>query len=235
MSTNANGGRRSFARMWQSQVGKKVLTGVTGIGLTFFVLMHMVGNLSYFTGNDAYNAYAHFLLGLGPFLYLAELGLLAFFVFHVVMGVSIARGNRQARKASYKSLKTSGGPSKQSLSSRSMIITGIIILVFLVIHLKTFKFGVEYSTTVEGESIRDLARLLTEKFQSPVYAFGYVGVMLLLGFHLRHGFWSAFQSLGATNPRLTPVIYTLGALVGIVIALGFLVLPLWIFFTGGNA
>ncbi len=116
-----------------------------------------------------------------------------------------------------------------------MIITGIIILIFLVIHLKTFKFGAEYSTTVDGESIRDLARLLTEKFQSPVYAFGYVGVMLLLGFHLRHGVWSAFQSLGATNPRLTPVIYTLGALVGIVIALGFLVLPLWIFFTGGNA
>lgn len=235
MSTNAKEGRPSFSGMWLSQVGKKILTGVTGIGLTLFVLLHMIGNLSYFTGNDAYNAYAHFLLSLGPLLYLAELGLLAFFVFHVVMGISIARGKRQARKASYKSLRSSGGPSKQSLSSRSMIVTGIIILVFLVIHLKTFKFGPVYNTTVDGESIRDLATLLTEKFQSPLYAFGYVGVMLLLGFHLRHGVWSAFQSLGATNPRLTPIIYTVGALVGVVIALGFLVLPLWIFFTGGNA
>lgn len=235
MSTNAKEGRPSFTGVWQSQVGKKVLTGITGIGLTLFVLIHMFGNLSYFTGNDAYNAYAHFLLGLGPLLYIAELGLLAFLVFHIVMGISIVRGKRKARKTAYKTFKSAGGPSKQSLSSRSMIITGVIILVFLVIHLNSFKFGTYYETTLEGESVRDLARLLTEKFQSPIYTFGYVGVMLLLGFHLRHGVWSAFQSLGATNPRLTPVIYTVGALVGVVIAIGFLILPLWIFFTGGNA
>ena len=83
--------------------------------------------------------------------------------------------------------------------------------------------------------MRDIARLVTEKFQSPWYTFGYVGAMLLLGIHLRHGVWSAFQSLGATNPRLTPVIYSVGALLAILIAAGFFILPLWIFFTGGNA
>ena len=115
--------------------------------------------------------------------------------------------------------------------------TGVILGVFLVLHLVSFKFGTFYEAaeTIDGEPVRDLARLLNEKFQSPVYAFGYSGVMLLLALHLRHGVWSAFQSLGATNPRLTPLIYTLGALVGLLIAVGFFILPLWIFFTGGNA
>jgi succinate dehydrogenase / fumarate reductase cytochrome b subunit len=221
--------------MWQSQVGKKVLTGITGIGLTLFVLIHMSGNLSYFTGTDAYNTYSHFLMGLGPLFYAIELGLLAFFLFHIVMGVSIALKKRQARTTGYRKFKSAGGPSKQSLSSRSMIVTGLIIMVFLVIHLMSFKYGAYYTTTVDGEPMRDLARLLTEKFHSPWYAFGYTGVMILLGIHLRHGVWSAFQSLGAVSPRLTPLVYFLGAVLGILIAVGFLVLPLWIFFTGGNA
>ncbi len=75
---------------------------------------------------------------------------------------------------------------------------------------------------------------MTEKFTSPLYAFGYVAIVLLLALHLRHGIWSALQSLGAMNPRLTPLVYTLGALLGLLIAIGFLVLPLWIYFTGGN-
>ena len=116
-----------------------------------------------------------------------------------------------------------------------MIVTGLVLLVFLVIHIASFKYGTYYETTLEGETVRDLARLMTEKFQHPVYAFGYVAVMLLLAVHLRHGVWSAFQSLGASNPRLTPFIYTAGAIIGLLIAAGFLVLPLWIFFTGGNA
>lgn len=115
-----------------------------------------------------------------------------------------------------------------------MIITGIILMVFLVIHLWSFKFGTYYETTLDGKPVRDLARLVTEKFQSPFYTFGYVAIVLLLALHLRHGVWSALQSLGATNPRLTPLIYSIGAIIGLLIAIGFFVLPLWIFFTGGN-
>ena len=237
MSTQVSEKQPLWRQIFTSQVGRKVLTGITGLGLTFFVLVHMAGNLSYFGGNDAYNAYAHKLLSLGPILYIAELGLLAFFVFHIVLGVSIAIGKQKARKQGYKRYKTVGGKSRQTLSSRSMIITGIILGVFLVLHLISFKFGAYYESTemVDGKPVRDLARLLNEKFQSPLYAFGYSGVMVLLALHLRHGVWSAFQSLGATNPRLTPLIYVLGALLGILIAVGFFILPLWIFFTGGNA
>ena len=102
------------------------------MGLTLFVLVHMAGNLSYFAGHDAYNAYADKLMSLGPLLYVVELGLLAFFVFHIVLGINIYLGKRAARKQNYKRYQSVGGVSKQSLSSRSMIITGITLGVFLV-------------------------------------------------------------------------------------------------------
>lgn len=115
-----------------------------------------------------------------------------------------------------------------------MIVTGLILLIFLIIHLFSFKYGPGvaegYVVNVDGEHIRDLKRLVVEKFQSPFYTFGYVGVMMLLGFHLRHGVWSALQSIGAMNPRWTPAVYTLAAIVGVLIAVGFFVLPLWIYF-----
>ena len=237
MSTNVREKQPLWSHIFNSQIGRKLLTGITGLGLTLFVLVHMAGNLSYFAGNEAYNAYAHKLLSLGPLLYVVELGLLAFFVFHIVLGVSIYLGKRSARKEGYKRYKSVGGASKQSLSSRSMIVTGIILGVFLVFHLISFKYGTYYEAaeSIDGKPVRDLAKLLNEKFQSPLYAFGYSGIMVLLALHLRHGVWSAFQSLGATNPRFTPVIYVLGALLGALIAIGFFILPLWIFFTGGNA
>jgi len=222
---------------FQSPIGKKIITGITGLGLTIFVLVHMTGNLSYFSSDpQAYNAYSHFLTqGIGALIYVIEIGLLAFFVFHIITGIQIYLGKRRARNVGYDKYQSSGKPSMQSLSSRTMIVTGLILLVFLVIHLWSFKYGPGleegYVVTVDGEPIRDLKRLMTEKFQEPLYAFGYPFVMLLLGFHLRHGIWSAFQSLGAMNPRLTPVVYGLGGLLAVLIAVGFLVLPLYIFFT----
>jgi succinate dehydrogenase / fumarate reductase cytochrome b subunit len=218
-----------------SAVGKKVLTGITGLGLTVFVLVHVVGNLTYFESTDAYNQYTYFLTSLGGALYVIEAGLAAFFLIHALIGVRIYLGKRRARPVNYAHFVSKGRPSRLSMSSRSMILTGVILLVFLVIHLKSFKFGPHYETVVDGVPMRDLARLLTEKFQSPLYTFGYVAVMILLGLHLRHGVWSALQSIGAMNPRLTPLVYTIGGLLGVLVALGFLVLPLWIFFTGGNA
>ncbi len=220
---------------FRSPVGKKILTGATGLGLTIFVLTHMLGNLSYLSGEpNAYNNYADTLLNLGPLLYLIELGLLAFFVIHIVTGITIYRRKRQARDVGYAAYQSVGKPSMQTFSSRTMILTGLIMLVFLVIHLISFKFGpgvvAGYVVEVEGTKIRDLKRLMTENFQNPLYAFGYPFVVILLGFHLRHGVWSAFQSLGAMNPKLTPIIYTIGVLLAVLVSIGFIVVPLYIFF-----
>jgi len=219
----------------RSPIGKKVLTGLTGLGLVVFLLEHLYSNLLFFSGDpDAYNRNAHFLISLGPLLYVLELGLVAFFLVHAVIGINIFIRKRRARPVGYTRYRSAGKPSLQSLSSRTMIVTGAVLLVFLVLHLITFKYGPNvaegYVATVDGEPVRDLRRLLVERFQTPFYAFGYPAVMILLGFHLRHGIWSAFQSLGAMNPRYTPVIYTIGGVLAVLLAIGFLVLPLWIYF-----
>lgn len=228
----------SLSTHLKSPIGKKLITGITGLALVLFVLMHMIGNLSMFSGDDAYNAYAHFLASLGPLLYAVEAGLLLFFLAHVVTGIRIWIGKRKARPQGYAVYKSAGSPSMQSASSRSMAITGIILLVFTIFHLISFKFGpggpgnadTSYLTTVGGVEMRDLAKLVREKFAGSVYTFGYTAIMLLLMVHLRHGVWSALQSLGAMRPSMTPAVYTLGALIGIGIGLGFIVMPLAIYF-----
>jgi succinate dehydrogenase / fumarate reductase cytochrome b subunit len=119
-----------------------------------------------------------------------------------------------------------------------MIITGVVMAVFLVLHIASFKFGpggpgnadAAYMTSIDGVEMRDLAKLVEEKFSTPLYAFGYMAVMLLLVIHLRHGIWSALQSLGAMRPSLTPVVYTIGSLIGVLIGLGFIALPMAIYF-----
>jgi succinate dehydrogenase cytochrome b subunit len=217
-------------KLFQSPVGKKAVTGVTGLALTGFVFMHMIGNLQYLSSTDAYNEYSHFLIGLGPVLWTIEVILVAFFVFHIALGINIWMGKRKARPVNYEVTGTAGSPSRKTASSKSMIITGIVLGVFLVIHILSFKYGTYYETTVNDVLMRDLARLMDEKFHNPVYAFGYPAVVLLLSVHLRHGIWSAFQSLGATRPSLTPIIYVIGGLLGLAIGIGFLVVPLAIYF-----
>lgn len=221
---------------FRSPIGKKLITGITGLGLVLFVLVHMTGNLTLLTGNDeAYNEYAHFLMSLGPLLYVIEAGLVAFFVFHIVSGISIWLGKRKARPSRYSVYQSAGSPSRQSLSSRSMIVTGIILMVFLVIHIATFKFGPggpgnPDPAYLADSGIRDLAKLVREKFANPLYAFGYTAVMLLLILHLRHGVWSALQSLGAMKPRFSSAVYLIGGLLGAGIGLGFLAVPLALYF-----
>ena len=220
----------------RSPVGKKILTGITGLGLGLFVIVHMLGNLTYLSGYEhAYNSYAHKLASLGPLLYLAELGLLVLILVHAAIGVNIYIRKRRARPHGYASYRTAGKPSRQNLSSRTMIITGIVLLVFLVVHLNSFKFGPGiaegYEVDLDGTPVRDLKRLMTEKFQHPLYAFGYPLAILLLGYHLRHGFWSAFQSIGWITPKISGTVYTIGVAVAALIALGFAVVPLYIYFS----
>lgn len=234
MAKQAHAEKPGFWSAVTSPIGKKVLTGITGLVWVLFVILHMIGNLGYFASTEAYNLYADFLVGTGPLLYVIEFLLVVTLLIHVVIGINIYLGKRRARKHGYAKYKTAGRPSLQSPSSRSMILTGLILLVFLIIHLDTFKFGpgleAGYVATVGGEQIRDLSRLVTEKFQNPLYAFGYPAVMILLALHLRHGIWSAFQSIGAMNSKLTPAVYGLGTVMAIGIALGFIVLPFYIYF-----
>lgn len=214
-----------------SQIGKKLLTGVTGLGLCLFVLGHLLGNLQLFIGAEPFNLYTHKLESLGPILYVIELVVLVGFLLHAGLGVSIYLKKKKAKPVGYALQKSAGAPSKQTVSSRSMMITGSFILLFTIFHVATFKFGAYYPTMINGIEMRDLHKLVIEKFSNPLYAFGYSAVMVLLGLHLRHGFWSAFQSLGAMNKKYTNAIYTFGIVFAVLVALGFFVLPIWIFVT----
>lgn len=216
-----------------SSVGKKFLMALTGLAMVIFLLEHLSGNLLLFSKNpDPYNEYADFLLSFGWLIIVAELGLMAILLFHMIAAISISIGKKKARPVAYAKTGNAGEPSKKTFSSKTMIWTGLLIFAFIAIHLKTFKFGPNYSSTVDGVEMRDLHTLIWEVFQNPIYVVWYVGALIFLGFHLRHGFWSAFQSLGVHHPRYTPVIYSVGILVAIIISVGFLGIPLWIYFTG---
>ncbi|MGB5631536.1 MAG: succinate dehydrogenase cytochrome b subunit [Waterburya sp.] len=215
---------------YNSPIGKKIITGITGLGLSLFVLFHMAANLTLLTSSKAYNQLAHLLDSLGILLYIVEFTLLGLAIFHVIVGITIKLNTLQARTIGYRQLKSIGEPSKQSISSRSMMITGAVLLGFLVWHLSTFKFGTYDSTVIDGVEMRDLSSLVIEKFQNPIYAFGYTGVMIMLAFHLRHGIWSAWQSIGVLNSKISPAVYAIALILAILIAIGFIALPLSIFF-----
>jgi succinate dehydrogenase / fumarate reductase cytochrome b subunit len=224
----------SLKQALSSQVGRKIMTGITGIGLMFFLIGHLGGNLTIFGTADAFNIYTKTLMDLGPLLYVIEAGLAFFFLYHTVLGVSIWLGRRKARPQGYDTYKSKGGPSHQSLASRSMIISGSVIFIFLILHIIHFKFGADYSTMIDGEQARDLRRLVIEEFQKTWIVIGYVFVLALAILHLSHGFWSAFTSLGMKHGETSKKVQLAAYAFGIILMLGFIFIPLYIYFTGGE-
>ncbi|HHP7231588.1 MAG TPA: succinate dehydrogenase cytochrome b subunit [Xenococcaceae cyanobacterium] len=221
--------RPKISNFYHSPIGKKLITGITGLGLTIFVIFHATGNLLLLINPEAYNQLAHFIDNLGILLYLVELVLLVAVIFHAIMGVILTINNRRSRTIGYQKFNSAGVPSKQSLSSRSMIFTGLTLLTFLVFHLLNFKFGKCDLVTINGIEMRDLSKLVLETFQQPTYVVAYSGVMLFLGLHLRHGIWSGLQSLGLMNSRWSSLSYGVTSLGAILIALGFILIPIVIY------
>ncbi len=233
----------SLKRLFSSTLGRKYLMGATGLALGLFIILHLLGNLTlYAKSGDPVNIYAAKLEGLGPLLIVMEIGLLLTFVIHIITAIQVTFSSKAARAISYEVSKSKGGPSKSNISSRNMIITGAVLLIFLVIHIYQFRFGPEiedgYTATVNGVMIHDLYRVVMETFVQLKWVVFYSGTMLFLGFHLRHGYWSAFQSLGLMNPRISKPIYALGLILAIIIAAGFFFIPIYMYTLqsgGGNA
>jgi len=236
--------KRLTSRLWSS-VGKKLITGITGLALVGFLVGHLTGNLLILAGPEAFNHYAKFLhsLGHGAAVIVAEIALLGFFVFHAITGISIWLKKRKAAGGPgggsgggrYAVSGHAGGPSRKGVSSQNMIWTGLIILLFVVLHIVHFKFGPDASdgyvfVDSMGVEMRDLHALVIEEFQNPFIVGLYVISMLLLGLHLRHGVWSALQSIGLSNPKLTPVLYTVAGAFGLLLTFGFIMLPLIVLF-----
>lgn len=223
-------------RAW-STLGRKIITGITAMGLVIFITEHLIGNLLLLSPNPIYyNTYAYDLMSWGVFLYIIEIGLLLFFLFHIAAGTAVYLRKRQARPNKYVKYQSTGGSSRQTISSRTMIWTGILLLIFIVFHLITFKYNpslaTKYAIMINGHHAHDFYHLVYHTFANPWITLWYAIIMVLLGYHLRHGFWSMFQSLGAMKPGMTPVIYSIGVIIAIIIAFGFLIIPIWIHFGG---
>jgi succinate dehydrogenase / fumarate reductase cytochrome b subunit len=209
-----------------TSTGSKILVALTGLAMVGFLAGHLAGNLLALLGPGIYNEYSHALIS-NPLLIPVEIGLIAILLMHMGTAVSVVVRGRQARPERYAVKKWAGGPSRKSLSSTSMIVTGVIILGFLLLHLRTFKFGPWYTDPDTG--FRDLYTLLVEVFQHPGYVVFYVVCMVLVGTHLRHGISSSFQSLGLMPKSWTGRILRAGAALAAIVGAGFTLIPVYIY------
>ncbi len=217
--------RRSFLG---SLITTKLIIGVTGILLFAYLILHIAGNLMVFLGPETFNHYSHALIS-NPLVVPVEIGLVLVFLIHLFKAVRMTFQNQSARPAKYAKKEWAGGASQKNIASSSMILTGFAILIFLPIHVTTFKFGEFYDY---GNGVRDLYRTELENFSSPLAVGLYVVMMLLVGLHLWHGVPSSFQSLGLNGPRFTPLIRKIGKVSAVVIAAGFIAITLWVFMAG---
>jgi len=200
-----------------SSIGKKLMMAVTGLAFIGFLMAHLAGNLTIYGGGDAFNAYAEKLHSLGPLLTVFELGLILFAGVHIITGIFLFLQNRQARPIGYTRYESSGG---RTLSSRTMPYTGLIILGFVIFHLINFSFV--------DKTDRTIFQIVSSAFANPVYVIIYIAVMIIVAFHVRHGLWSAFQTLGGNHPKYMPAIMTLSVVIGIMVAVGFGFIPIYL-------
>lgn len=216
-----------------SSVGMKATTAVTGFLLTGFVIVHLIGNLKVFGGPNAVNSYAKFLKDLGPLLWVFRGALLAVFLLHVVLALTLARRARKARPVRYQHPATI----QATRASLTMQWTGLTILAFAVFHLAHFTFGwvqtvpaksvitnklkeSNYLDLVDSQGRHDVYTMVVKGFENPYVCAIYLIAMALLFIHLKHGIGSAFQSLGLNTPRLQPFIRGLSLTLAALITLG---------------
>lgn len=208
-----------------SSIGRKLVVALTGLGLVGFLLGHLAGNLQIFGGPEPLNAYAQTLKDLGPALWVVRLGLLAIALAHVVLTLRLAAENRAARGSRYaveRRIQASAG-------SRSMLLTGLVVLAFVLYHLAHYTWQVahpEFAGRLDAAGRHDVYSMVVGSFQQPHIAGLYVVALVLLGLHLSHGVSSVFQTLGFRHPKYEKLLTRAGPVFGALVAAGYLSIPL---------
>ena len=201
-----------------SSIGKKLMMAITGFSFCGFLTAHLAGNLTIYGGQAAFNSYAAHLHSLGPLITVAELGLLTFGLVHVITGLTLFLGNLKARPVRYAVNKSAGG---RTLGSATMPYTGVLLLAFVVLHLMNFHFVDKTGTTIFN--------IVSSAFANPAYVAIYILAMIVAAVHVSHGFWSAFQTVGANHPKYMPLIRTISIVFAVIVGVGFGFLPIYIF------
>ncbi len=222
-----------FIKTLTSSIGQKVLMSLTGFFLISFLMVHITGNLLLFKGDGgaAFNAYAHF-MSTALILRIAEIVLVLGFGLHILTAWLLTQHNNQSRPQGY---VHSHEEVNSSWFSRNMGLAGLMILIFLLVHLHNFWFRYKFQAEiplVAGTDYRDMYWLVKTVFiQEWWFSILYLVAMVFLGFHLIHGFESAFQTLGINHKKYTPLIKTIGVLFAIIVPACFASMPIyfWIF------
>lgn len=223
-----------MSNIFNSSIGKKLMMALAGLFLATFLLVHLGINLTLIIFEDPriFNIAAHFMAS-NILIKIFEIVLFGGILLHIIYGLIVQVLNWIARPIGYKV----SNPAQTSFFSKFMIHTAVIILVFIVIHLFDFYFKAKFGhghvaeITYNGKLYHDLGTMVIEKFQILWVVISYIAFFLFLGFHLLHGFGSAFQTLGLNHKLYTPVIKSLGYIYTFIVVAGFIVIPLWIYLT----
>lgn len=219
-----------FLNALNSSIGKKIVMAITGVCLLLFLIIHLINNLSLYGGPEIFNTVVKNLDTIKPVVRVIELILVLIFVFHIYDGLRLWYENRKARPVKYKINATS---KNTDIFSRTMIWSGSIIFIFLVIHLRTFWISFNLGHPL-AES-HNYYQIVVEAFQNPIYSGFYIVAMVLLGFHLKHGFQSAFQTFGWNHKKYFPLIQKLGLIYTLIMVIGFASIPIYfLLLYGGN-
>lgn len=224
MSTST-GGTSRLAPLWTTTIGLKVTMAASGALLAGFVLFHMLGNLQIFMGQDQMNAYAEFMQGLGALLWVARLGLLGLLVAHVVSAIALMRRNLAARSTRYEVQRTQA----TNIHARAMKASGIVVLLYIVIHLAHFTVGAifpEWAAMRDDQGRRDLYNYFVLSFQVPAFSGFYIACNILLASHLSHAMTSVFRTLGVMKGKYRETFLLVGPAFGLVVGIGNVVMPL---------
>lgn len=202
-----------------SSIGKKLMMAVTGLFFCCFLVVHLLGNLTVYGGRESFNSYVDHLHSLGPLIHVAEAFMIVFALVHVITGLMLALDNFKARPVKYEVNKNGGG---RTFGSSTMPYTGLILLMFVIAHLKGFHFADKTTRTVYD--------IMTGAFSDRSIVAFYVFAMIVAGIHVSHGLWSAFQTMGINHEKYTPAIKGAALVFSLMVGAGFGFIPLWISF-----
>ena len=205
------------ARFYESTIGKKAIMAVTGLILFGFLIAHMLGNLQIYLGREVMNHYAETLHGNPALLWTVRTILLVSVILHIWASIQLSMLKSEARPVAY--VKRANVSS--SWASRSMMLSGPIIAAFVIFHLLHLTTGTIHPQFVELHAYENLVT----GFLVVPFAIAYIVVMILIGFHLSHGIWSMFQSMGLSHPRYTPMIKKFAAVFSWILIAGFISVP----------
>jgi succinate dehydrogenase / fumarate reductase cytochrome b subunit len=224
-----------LAKFLNSSIGQKVTMSLTGLFLMLFLIVHLIGNLQLLKddGGEAFNAYAYFMTH-NPLIKIISYANYFFILYHAFRGIVLWRQNSAARGAVRYGVQYAR---PEERSSRNMAWFGIIIFVFILLHMWQFWFQMHFGSlpavdvaAYPEHPVKDLYTPVYAAFSNLAYVAFYVVCMVVIAFHLWHGFWSSFQTLGLSHRRYSPLIKTVGYAYSIGVPLGFAVIPLWVYF-----